>query len=309
MPLRAGAFHCTGAERKMNWLLVRALPEAQRCIVFFPGDISDFAPLAGLPYSYSLEALMWVLCSKFPGDTIVLVKPRMMVDHYAIYVNFMLVDSTGNPRPLGSMRRSDERAGGAAEDCDERMPDASTEEVIEPPHAVAHLQGLLSSLETELGAALPPQLMLVGFSKGAVVLAALLREAQAEPEFWGRVRAVHFVDAGLSVPGVFPLREEELQAASLVAPEGFAIWLHGTPRQWEDAARPFVAEETDAFARRCETAGLRVERRCYGAGEAPSLDMHFDSLRCFCTGGAEDAEASGERHLGFFRAWSELGGA
>ena len=53
-------------------------------MIFFPGDISDFASRHAA-YSYSLEAwhmgvkklaqgLLWVLCSKFPNDNVILAR-------------------------------------------------------------------------------------------------------------------------------------------------------------------------------------------------------------------------------------------
>lgn len=284
MPLNAGLFFCSGDQGKCNWLLVRHVPEAQRCVIFFPGDISDFAN-GSAPYSYSLEALLWVLCCKFPDDTIVLVKSRMMVSFFAIYVNFMLVDGVGNPRPLADLR---------GEEGEAERPAAFG--------AAAHLGALLASAERELGEALPRPLVLVGFSKGAAVLNALLREG-GERALWGRCEGVHFVDAGLQVPGVFPVSSPELETLRTSIGEGFTVWLHGTPRQLQDEERPFVSEELEAFAQRCQAAGIHVERRRYADGQAPSLNMHFDSLRCFCArAGDEDA---GDRHCGFFQAWAD----
>lgn len=288
MPVRAGLFHCRGDKGKCNWLLVRHVPEAQRCVVFFPGDISDFAA-GDAPYGYSLEALLWVLCCKFPEDTVVLVKPHMMVNFFAIYVNFMLVDGIGNPRPLSDLRGED-----------------GEEPIMQAPSAAAHLEALLASLEGHVGDALPRPLLLVGFSKGASVLCALLRDSR-EAALWGRCRGVHFVDAGLQVPGIFPVGSQELEALGASAAEGFAVWLHGTPRQLQDAERPFVREETEAFAQRCLAAGLRVERRCYAEGLAPSLNMHFDSIRCFHSHAAD--EDGGDKHCGFFQAWAEAAAA
>ncbi|CAE8629041.1 unnamed protein product [Polarella glacialis] len=283
MPLCLGVFHCQGAERKFNWLLVRHVPGARRCVVFFPGDISDFASGHG-PYSYSLEGLMWVLCCKFPEDTVVLVKSRMMVDHCAIYVNFMLVDGVGNPRPLTERR--------GVED--------SAEVELEHPKAVEHLKLLLQSLAGDLGQDLPQSLVLVGFSKGASVLNALLRES-SEAEFWGRVESVHFVDAGLLVPGVFPVQDKELWGLYEVVAAHFVIWLHATPRQMKDESRPFIVEEHEAFAQRCQVAGLSLERRMYAEGEEPGLDMHFDALRCFLTSPSD--RDGGDQHCGFFHRW------
>lgn len=311
MPVSAGQFFVRGAERTCNWLLVRRAPAARRRVVFFPGDLSDFCAGRGPMPQYSLEALLWVMCVKFPEDMVILVKPRMMVGHFAAYLNFMLVDSTGNPRPLSDSRPSS--AGAGAEPDGGEGAGAAGAEADDggacAPKAVEHLQALLANLDVELGeTSEPTPIVLVGFSKGAAVLGALLREAPTEAPFWSRVEAVHYVDAGLTVPGVFPVPDDALQALRRAVPSDFTMWLHGTPRQWEDPGRPFVAEETEAFAARCRAAGLRLERRLYGAGRAASLEQHFDSLRCFATGGARDAEDAGEEHLGFFADWAQVAG-
>lgn len=286
MPLSAGLFHCRGADQKYNWVLAKLIPGAQRCVVFFPGDISDFADCAQ-PYSYSLEALLWALCCKFPQDSIVLVKPRILKDHFAIYVNFMLVDGCGNPRPFSERRVGGDEVGQA-------------EAELEHPRAVEHLRLLLDSLALETGEQLPQRLVLAGFSKGAAVLNSLMREPEAE--WWSRVESVHFLDAGLTVPGVFPLSEADLQRLRDAAAENIRIWLHCSPRQIQDASRPFVAEEHDAFERRCQAVGLSVDRRVYAEGRPVSLNMHFDVVRCFFTkNGDSDA---GDVHCGFFDAWA-----
>lgn len=281
MPLRVGVFQCKGLAAKLNWLLVRHVPQAARSVVFFPGDISDFASTYA-PYSYSLEGLLWVLCCKFPEDNVILVKPRMMREHFSIYVNFMQVDSMGNPRYLAEPKN----------------------EEADPPEAVAvdHLQLLLTSLSRELGEELPSPIVLLGFSKGGAVLNALMREPKAM--LWSRVQAVHFIDTGLTVPGVFPMNEEELRHLKDVVQGEFEIWLHCTPRQLEDPGRPFVAKEHDEFEERCRALGFVVHRRLYGQGLPISLDMHFDALRCFYT--SQTDQESGTQHCGFFRAWQQI---
>eukprot|EP00928_Gymnodinium_smaydae_P092251 TRINITY_DN76074_c0_g1_i1.p1 TRINITY_DN76074_c0_g1~~TRINITY_DN76074_c0_g1_i1.p1 ORF type:complete len:335 (+),score=82.18 TRINITY_DN76074_c0_g1_i1:44-1048(+) len=316
MPIRAAVLHCIGDQQKANWLLVRHVPGAARCIICFPGDISDFA-VGDKSYRYSLESLLWVLTCKYPEDTVVLVRPRMMVGLFAAYVNFMFVDSTGSPRPMAQVRgaRSDAVVAGA--EAAAEMPlqadaDAEAEEeerAPELPRAAAHLEALLHALEERLGESLPEALSLVGFSKGATVLTCLLRElADAQrPEsrqLWSRATSVHFVDAGLHVPGeCFPSEAPALRSLAEVCRRDFAVWIHGTPRQLQDPRRPFVAAETDAFAARCREAGLRVERRLYAEGQELSLDMHFDCLRCFYTG--DDDREAGDRHSGFFARWAE----
>eukprot|EP00971_Amphidinium_carterae_P106412 2107881-Amphidinium_carterae.1 len=221
---------------------------------------------------------------KFPEDTVVLVKPRMMVEFFAVYVNFMLVDGTGNPRPRNRTSA-----------CSMLME----EDASMCPQAAAHLEELLHSLEAQLSQTLPTKLVLVGFSKGAAVLNALLCESDAV-NLWRRCEAIHFIDAGLTVPGVFPASQEDLGKLVNQLPEGFVLWLHFTPRQVEDEERPFVASEAIAFAERCKAAGVNVQRCDYFRGQPPSLDMHFDCLRSFKTSLADE---DGECHAGFFRTW------
>ncbi|CAE7245076.1 unnamed protein product [Symbiodinium pilosum] len=203
-----------------------------------------------------------------------------MVDHFAIYANFMMAWL-----PAAS-----------ADDSPSLAASAPDEYHVPASH---HLLELLKSLGKELNEEIPAHLILVGFSKGAAVLNALMRDPKEE--LWSSIRTVHFVDAGLSVPGVFPLRGEELQQLRAVVRPDFEIWLHCTPRQVQDDSRPFVAHEHDAFEAKCKALGMAIQRRMYAAGLPVSLDMHFDALRCFLTTGGD--QDGGDRHCGFFRHW------
>eukprot|EP00933_Yihiella_yeosuensis_P059753 TRINITY_DN6137_c1_g1_i4.p1 TRINITY_DN6137_c1_g1~~TRINITY_DN6137_c1_g1_i4.p1 ORF type:complete len:222 (-),score=38.78 TRINITY_DN6137_c1_g1_i4:411-1076(-) len=213
----------------------------------------------------------------------------MLVDHFAIYVNFMLVDGMGNPRPLVERRA-------ANSDEDQKAGDSE----LEHPRAVEHLKELLKNLEAELKDQLPLSIVLIGFSKGAAVLNAFLREPD-DVEFWRRVESLHFVDAGLMVPGVFPVGLEALERLKSIVLDNFTVWLHCTPRQLQDESRQFIPEEQEAFAERCKASGINIERRSYCEGLPASLDMHFDSLRCFYT--SKDDEDAGDQHCGFFARW------
>merc|ERR1712232_947038 len=155
----------------------------------------------------------------------------------------------------------------------------------------------------ELGEALPDTYVLIGFSKGASVVNALLTQSE-EAEFWNKCESVHFVDPGLVMPGSFSVSQEALETLKANSPDNFAVWVHATPRQIEDSTRPFIAQEVEAFVQRCTSAELQIRRRTYAEGLPPSLDMHFDALRCFCTG-PDDADC-GDKHCGFFAAWRAL---
>merc|ERR1711871_897497 len=139
--------------------------------------------------------------------------------------------------------------------------------LMEPPRAAAHLEALLTSLESQIGETLPRRSVLVGFSKGAAVLTALLREAPMESDFWAGCESVHMVDPGLSAPKIlFDVNLAELKALAGNTPEGFAVWLHSTPRQMQDETRPWMPLEMQAFCEACAEAGVVVERRTYGDG-------------------------------------------
>lgn len=302
MPLSVGLFQCFGVDRKINWLMVKSVPSPQRCVIFFAGDISDFAS-ANSEYRFSLEGLMWVLCCKYPNDTIILVKARMMVDFCAAYVNFIVVDGRGNPRPPKDLRakaatQSEEVSNDHSQPAEEN--DDGQEYAVAQPPAVAHLMQLLDSLSSQTGEMLPDRLVLVGFSKGAVVLNALLSEPE-KSSFWSRVESVHFVDAGLNVQGCFPVKEQALSKLRANVSGGFKIWLHGSPRQMEDPTRKFIAQEASDFLKACIATGVDNERRDYFVGLPPSLEMHFDVLRSFQT--STDDKDSGEKHFGFFTSW------
>ena len=53
--------------------------------------------------------------------------------------------------------------------------------------------------------------------------------------------------------------------------ESLRVRLHGTPRQWGDARRPWVLEEKDRCVATLKHAGVDVEERVYFKGELPSL--------------------------------------
>ena len=126
----------------------------------------------------------------------------------------------------------------------------------------------------------------LGFSKAGIVLNELLAEAStlecddpaAAPDdaarLLARLRACHYLDAGLACRGAF-LTEADVIASlgRLLRPP--AVHLHGTPRQWKDAARAWVAEEKDRSAAMLRAAGVEVTERLYFAEEEPSLAMHF----------------------------------
>ncbi|KAG1671282.1 hypothetical protein FOA52_010853 [Chlamydomonas sp. UWO 241] len=110
------------------------------------------------------------------------------------------------------------------------------------------------------------------------------------------VTQVHYLDAGLNGAGVHMTdarHAESLGARSIRIP--LTVAFHGTPRQWNDRRRPWIAAEKDrsvavlraaaAAAAGIEEGGgsgsrLTVTERVYfeGPGQRPSLRQHFEVI-------------------------------
>lgn len=140
---------------------------------------------------------------------------------------------------------------------------------------------------------------LVGFSKGAVVLNQLLAEMNTVPlapaqgadqseESEGLrllrcLTQVHFVDAGVASKGAHLTEPHVIDAIGryVSARAAPAIFIHGTPRQWRDPHRKWLAKERDLSVTMLKTAGVSVAVREYFASEQPSMEMHFGCVIAF----------------------------
>merc|ERR550537_777128 len=166
MPVSFAHAFARGIAGKCNHVLARPseiCSAESRVLVFFPGDITDFAGAASCEYRFSLEGLAWTLSLKFPSpaDALVLVRAFRVENQLALYGNFLpLIDALGQPRNN------------------------------EPGPAMEHLTALLDSLD--LGPAQSAPRVICGFSKGGVVLSALLRSC-AEMHCWQKISELHFL--------------------------------------------------------------------------------------------------------------------
>ena len=68
-----------------------------------------------------------------------------------------------------------------------------------------------------------------------------------------------------------------LKAAAAAQPN-LHIFLHGTPRQWEDPQRPWIPLEKDRMLANLRAAGVPVTERKYFEGHQLSLAMHFECI-------------------------------
>jgi hypothetical protein len=97
------------------------------------------------------------------------------------------------------------------------------------------------------------------------------------------LHAVHYLDCGLNMPGAYltdPLAIRRL--GHWCRAHDFRLFLHGTPRQWGDASRPWIHVEKDRFMELCLREGVSVCERLHFAGCPPSLYQHFSVISDFC---------------------------
>eukprot|EP01062_Namystynia_karyoxenos_P071860 TRINITY_DN67609_c0_g1_i1.p1 TRINITY_DN67609_c0_g1~~TRINITY_DN67609_c0_g1_i1.p1 ORF type:complete len:282 (+),score=81.88 TRINITY_DN67609_c0_g1_i1:125-970(+) len=279
MASTARRFSAEGLRGRRNTLLLQpplrsGTGGAAPLAVFFPGDISDWeeAMPEGQAH-WAIERLAAHVAARMPQHALAVVRAAPPVQPpegsealgpFARYTNFFDHDATGHPLPIGE------------EDGEELRFAACNQ-----------LQGLLSAVAAGAPGALGPdcdprssRLALLGFSKGATVLTRMVEQPVAA--LWERVSSVHYLDAGLNKPGIFPVDEAQWTALAALFGSSAAkpvINLHGTPRQLADHSRPFIREEYMACADAVRAAGLRCEQREYGG--PMTLETHFKVLELF----------------------------
>lgn len=183
---------------------------------------------------------------------------------------------------------------GAAEAVQARLP-GSRVLVLDQPQSISWAR--LADLLSQAGISPGTSLTLVAFSSGCMQLNALLREASLSKRDEGNqgsddhvprathreaveqrlraLRAVHYVDAGSGAPGTF--WTDNLGAlADMLSWRGVSLYLHATPRQHDDARRPWIREEALTVA---AATGATLSRLL--ASETPSLEQHFRALELF----------------------------
>lgn len=151
-----------------------------------------------------------------------------------------------------------------------------------------------------------PRTILLGFSKGGVVMNQFLSEmssldtnSASEHEKIGTIPAskdsflksiseVHYIDVGLNSSGAYITDQNVVQRISQRLTGGggssVSVFVHGTPRQWRDEQRGWIVKEKDELVRLLKSEGensggkLQVHERFYFADRVPDLQMHFEII-------------------------------
>lgn len=241
-------------------------------VVFFPGDIQNFhQEMAVQPdstpwLSFSLERVALSLGVRFPGRHVWLVRPsRLHLHKFSCYVNFVSCDVFGAPEhspDYGGVRHLRALLGHAMERAAVAGP--------LPPIGSASVP-----------APLPPgfSLILVGFSKGCVVLNQMVHElasARKDPElkqFLDSISDMYWLDGGH--PGTGDTWVTDKHALAELASSGMALHAHVTPYEVRDPARPWVGREHRSFIKTLEKLGACLTQNLHFKDEPACIANHF----------------------------------
>ncbi|XP_031482371.1 uncharacterized protein LOC116252334 isoform X2 [Nymphaea colorata] len=153
-----------------------------------------------------------------------------------------------------------------------------------------------------------PKTILLGFSKGGVVLNQLLSELasyesqerhhlqhqdhilpHSMDEFFKSIVEFHYIDVGLNCPGAYPTDHTVINKTRKFAEANnntIRFVVHGTPRQWSDCGRPWIREDKEKFVHllgvesKSSNGKLHACERLYFSEQHPSLQMHFEIIEC-----------------------------
>ncbi|KAK9817136.1 hypothetical protein WJX72_010060 [[Myrmecia] bisecta] len=262
---------------------------AKAVVVFYPGDqLQDRSLPAEVLRLQDPHNQARIMAKKFPGATIYVVMPSRLEAGCACFDHF-LNKTTQTGEPLGYQ-------GSSFKAC-------------------SQLWSLLKHAGSWKEGANQPIIHLVGFSKGGVVLNQVLSElacfadlaaaggspssAQQAPQgaspavsatteaqlpqpmsaFLQAIAQLHFLDVGLNSRGAYMTDARVIASLGRqVQQPRLQIFLHGTPRQWDDARRPWIPQEKNMFVRLLDSSGVLVVEHKYFKGQEPSLLMHFEVI-------------------------------
>ncbi|CAH9096417.1 unnamed protein product [Cuscuta europaea] len=278
-----------------------AVPAANA--IFFSGDRVEGSGNPVVEKLSDLQRVVEILISKF-GDTINawVVEPPIFNGPFGVYKDFIpSINYSGEPKvyeakefPASSsivlllwncLKEAKNITAG------KKLKQPFTAEVSTPP-----------SFDK-------PRTILLGFSKGGIVLNQLLAELALSPahspedkdpqankdkiiptskeSFVNSIAEFHYVDVGLNSKGAYITNQDVFDKISerfdKGAP-GIRFFLHGTPRQWYDVRRSWIKEEKDELFRLLKGVAHRnmgrvhIRERLYFGNMPPNLPMHFEII-------------------------------
>lgn len=247
--------------------------DAQQHVVFFPGDVQDYEENMESHRDnkkwkqWSLESTAKILERRFPNSFVWVIRPsRYHQSTFACYHNFVEANLLG-------------------------VPDHTNHDY----GALFHLRALLESAVKKL-LDVPKEeedptfdfpVILVGFSKGCVVLNQIIYELYMVSagvdsrlnEFASRISAMYWLDGGHSGESNLWVTDEKfLYHLATHVPR---IRVHVTPYQIGEETRPSIKKELKKFEDSLRSLGANIKVKSHFQGTQPYLAFHFKLLESF----------------------------
>lgn len=220
---------------------------------------------------WNLESTAQLLSNRFPSSHIWVIKPATMeLKTFSVYSNFLAWVEVSKPL-FGAGQKSWRHLSKLLRSAVERM-NSEYENKTANTCTRDEICGTFDD-------ALP--LVIVGFSKGSVVLNQLVYdlESTTEVEFVRQVRAMYWLDGGHNGGSKVWITDEKV-LRPLVA-YGIEVVVHVTPYQIKDPSRPWIGREHKQFVSQMTRLGGRITNVVHYGNEERSIENHFKLLTKF----------------------------
>ncbi|KAF5301598.1 hypothetical protein FQR65_LT08903 [Abscondita terminalis] len=301
----------TGYDKRVNDI-VYCPPNVQKhvnsTVVFFGGDVQDFtenmqSDRGNKNYRiWNLEDTARVLHSHFPNFHVTVVRPsRIEFKMFSCYENFVPSSSGGVPEhtpmhyALHHLEKLLEgvseklRSGNYLDLAWNPNGDEATKELDETTTTSDEHSKKRNSCWRQNIHLDKTNLVLIGFSKGCVVLNQFLYEFhylktltpddQTMTQLVSQIEDMYWLDGGHSGQKNTWITSRSL--LETLTRLGIRVHIHVTPYQINDDSRPWLKKEEKIFSDLLEKLGAPVSRVLHFENVLPNLLMHFDVLTAF----------------------------
>lgn len=240
-------------------------------VIFFGGDTQDY-PENMKSHRDNHRYLKWNLVSvadllshQFPTSDVFVIKPkRMQLKTFSCYDNFVKANEMGAPT---------------------HVPNYA---------AFEHLTGLLTNMlqrnalksdEHSAASIDTVPLVIIGFSKGCVVLNQLLYEMHFNQDksevvnVVSNIKDMYWLDGGHTGGSETWITKQEI--LKHLAASGIKVHVFVTPYQVNDQRRPWIRKEEKIFSESLRKMNASIEREVLYADHQRTIELHFKLLEDF----------------------------
>ncbi|XP_077979209.1 mitochondrial protein C2orf69 homolog [Glandiceps talaboti] len=269
-------------------------------VIFFPGDVQDFPELMESNRDnrkwrkWNLEYTANILRQRFPKSYVWVIKSsRQHAGSFSCFDNFVHCDIIGTPtysEGVEAITHLKKLLENAIDYVNTETPYCSTDHTklyTEKQSSQCVDESVQNaedkSAETKVPVELP--IVLVGFSKGCVVLNQILHELDNAKrdsevvEFLGRWKDLYWLDGGHS--GELETWITDTNLLQGLADLKVNIHVHVTPFQVLDPNRPWKGKQERQFVDKLKDMGANVEETLHFEGEGISFKNHFKVIETF----------------------------